>query len=255
VIGTGGIGDGSASDQLYTDSAVEWCARDSNNQSAMHGVALLWPHFPPITNIVSSDDGTTATVTTDGATELQNGDEVSINQVSSYPDGCYDTLDSMGNPVDVPITYVSSDSFSYTPSPEEGGDTCSDTYVSGGSISMWPPEIDMVETNGGNQFQMTYHYLDTDTGLPTSCTTSKAVTDVPLQDFNVFELLWTSTTLTLYANGTSVQTLSTSSGSCSGVSFPHVGMTFDFDQENTANVTVGNTNQQTNLAWVAFWNS
>jgi len=116
---------------------------------------------------------------------------------------------------------------------------------------MWPPEIDLVETNGQGHFTMTYHY-----GSSNNFCQSSTVTSVNLQHFNVFELKWSATAMTLYANGTQVALLNDQTGgNCAGAPFPHVGMTFDFDQENTFNNTIGNTNQQSDLAWVAMWNA
>lgn len=244
VLGSGGIGD--SADPVVTDGAIEWCARLSDNNSALHDVALLWPSTFAITNIVGS--GTLATVTTGGVSNnyLVSGDYVDIGKVDSTPDdSCYDTSPSL-DPYGVPITRVSATVFTYST-------TCTDTYVSGGSESMWPPEIDLVETGGGTSFNMYYHYNDdTGSGSNSQCFPS---TSIPIdQNFHVFELTWTSSTITLYKDGTSVATLSNATGQdCAGVAFPHVPMKFDFDQENTSNLTVATTNQQTDLAWIASW--
>lgn len=260
ILGAGGIYEDSNSNEVMPNSVVEWCERVSNNDSTLNDVSLLWPLFPEITNIVGN--GTTATVTTANVNDLATGDYVGISQVgaglSGTPGACYDTSEANGySSNDTQITVTSSTTFTY-PS------TCTDTYdvaTPTGYVSMWPPELDLVETNGDTGFAMTYHYGTPSS--PQSCGSSN-ITSVPLQDFNVFELKFTESvedgvtvdTFTLYANDLSVATLSTNSGPCNGAPILTVPMGFDFDQENTYNIVpIANTAQQSNLAWEAQWNS
>jgi beta-glucanase (GH16 family) len=119
---------------------------------------------------------------------------------------------------------------------------------------MWPPEIDMVENTGGDGFTMTYHYVNSD-GVDDFCQTSNTYSGVDLENFNVFEFTWSPTELSLYADDSSspVLTLSTTSGPCDGVTFPHEMMNFDFQQQNYTGIGV--SNQQTSLAWVSQWST
>ena len=242
--------------QLY--GAYEWCTEFADNDYAMDTDALLWPASDVIASItVASNVGT---VITTGNNYFGPGYEFSVSGEGSL-DGDY-TVASITN--DTTFT------FAYSPS---GSSSCSggtNTAPICGTVTPWPPEIDLTESYGSDAYALNVHFYNSD-GEATSVS-AESSSEADADNFQSYIAYWSSNALTVKEDGNRVEEVHNGTGTdlptgcnalggkcnvlyCGEIStsdtdcVPDLPMVWDFEQTGFSGVST--TSQTTDLDWVS----